>query len=483
MDITGLDATELSGAIHDRSVSCREVMSAYLDRIDARNDVLNAIVSLRDRDELLAESALCDDELDRGISRGWMHGFPHAVKDLAETKGLLTTKGSPLLKELVPDVDALHVERIRSAGAIIIGKTNVPEFGLGSHTFNPVFGATVNPYDSTKVAGGSSGGAAVALATRMLPVADGSDFMGSLRNPAGWCNVVGFRPSFGRVPLHYGGDSYSTLCATDGPMGRRVIDVAMLLGTQAGWDARVPTALPGTLDELTSPESCQMHLQGSLSGVRIGWLGDLGGHLATEPGILETCERALQRMEGDGAVVVPTSLSFDLDALWTSWLHNRHAYNAAKYGALLKREATAAQIKEEVRWEAESGMSLTALDLQSAATTRTAFYEQIVSMFVTAGGDFDVLALPTAQVWPFDVEQRWPAEVDGRAMDTYHRWMECTLYATYAGLPAISMPAGFSSAGLPAGIQLIGAPLADVDVLRCASSYERLIDDFSVGMA
>ena len=159
-------------------------------------------------------------------------------------------------------------------------------------------------------------------------------------------------------------------------------------------------------------------------------------------------------MEGDGAVVVPTSLSFDLDALWTSWLHNRHAHNAAKYGALLKREATAAQIKEEVRWEAESGMSLTALDLQSASTTRTAFYEQIVSMFVTAGGDFDVLALPTAQVWPFDVEQRWPAEVDGRAMDTYHRWMECTLYATYAGLPAMSMPAGFSSAGLPAGIQL-----------------------------
>ena len=195
MNITGLDAIELSGAIHDRSVSCREVMSAYLDRIDARNDALNAIVSLRDRDELLAESVVRDDELDRGISRGWMHGFPHAVKDLAETKGLLTTKGSPLLKEFVPDVDALHVERIRSAGAIFIGKTNVPEFGLGSHTFNPVFGATVNPYDSTKVAGGSSGGAAVALATRMLPVADGSDFMGSLRNPAGWCNVVGFRPS------------------------------------------------------------------------------------------------------------------------------------------------------------------------------------------------------------------------------------------------------------------------------------------------
>ena len=483
MNITDLHATELSAAIHDRTVSCREVMEAYLDQIDARNGELNAIVSLRDRDDLLKEAEVCDEELAAGSSRGWMHGFPHAVKDLAETKGLLTTKGSPLLASFIPDHDALQVARIRAAGAIIMGKTNVPEFGLGSNTFNPVFGATANPYDPSKVAGGSSGGAAVALATRMVPVADGSDFMGSLRNPAGWCNVVGYRPSFGRVPIYPSTDSYSTLCATEGPMGRRVVDVAMLLGTQAGWDQRVPTSVAGTLDEFASVESCTAHLSGTLAGVRIGWLGDLGEHLATEPGILETCETALKRMEADGAVIEPATLNVDLDNLWTSWLHNRHAYNAATYGSLLQREATAAQVKPEVRWEAESGMSLTALDLKRASITRTAYYERITSMFTSGGGAYDLLALPTAQMWPFDIETRWPQEVNGRAMDTYHRWMECTIYATYAGLPAISMPAGFSESGLPAGIQLIGAPLADVNVLKTAASYERLIDDLNVAMA
>ena len=483
MNISDFDATELSAAIHERSVSCREVMDAYLDRIDERNGPLNAIVSLRARDELLNEAAVRDDELAAGTSRGWMHGFPHAVKDLAETKGLLTTKGSPLLMSFVPEYDALQVARIRAAGAIIIGKTNVPEFGLGSNTFNPVFGATANPYDPTKVAGGSSGGAAVALATRMVPVADGSDFMGSLRNPAGWCNVIGYRPSFGRVPIYPVTDSYSTLCATEGPMGRRVLDVAMLLGTQAGWDRRVPTSVAGALDEFGSIESCEAHLAGNLNGVRIGWLGDLGGHLATEPGVLETCESALRRMADDGAIVESATLNVDLDALWTSWLHNRHAYNAATYGSLLQREVTAAQVKAEVRWEAESGMSLTALDLKRAAVTRTSYYERITSMFTSGGGAFDVLALPTAQMWPFDIEMRWPQEINGRAMDTYHRWMECTIYATYAGLPAISMPAGFSESGLPAGIQLIGAPLADVNVLNISAAYERLIDDLNVGMA
>jgi amidase len=481
--IIDLDAAELSSAIHHRSVSCREVMTAYLDRIDERNGALNAIVSLRDRDELLTEARKCDDELSRGTSRGWMHGFPHAVKDLAETKGLLTTKGSPILANNVPDHDALQVARIREAGAIIIGKTNVPEFGLGSNTFNPVFGSTANPYDVTKVAGGSSGGAAVALATRMVPVADGSDFMGSLRNPAGWCNVVGYRPSFGRVPAYPSTDSYSTLCATEGPMGRKVIDVAMLLGTQAGWDSRVPTSLPGSLTEFSSFASCASHLAGTMNGARIGWLGDLGGHLPTEAGMLEICESALRRMTADGAEIETVDLNVDLDALWLSWLHNRHAYNAATYGPLLSRDSLAEQLKPEVRWEAESGMVLSALDLKRAATVRTSFYERISSMFRSGGGTFDLLALPTAQVWPFDIEMRWPHEVAGRAMDTYHRWMECTIYATYAGLPAISMPAGFSPCGRPAGIQLIGSPLNDVSVLRYAAAYERLIDDFNVGQA
>jgi amidase len=240
MGITYLSAAELSEAIHCCDVSCREVMADYLDRIDERNPSVNAIVSRRDRDELMAEAATCDDELSHGLSRGWMHGMPQAIKDLAETKGLRTTYGSRLLQHWVPDFDCLMVERMKAAGCIVIGKTNVPEFGKGSHTYNDVFGTTLNAYDHTRSAGGSSGGAAVALAMHMLPVADGSDYMGSLRNPAAWNNIFGFRPSQGRVPSWPAADAFFDQMGAEGPMGRTVLDVTLLLGTQAGFDPRVP---------------------------------------------------------------------------------------------------------------------------------------------------------------------------------------------------------------------------------------------------
>lgn len=460
-------------------------MTAFLERIDHRNPDLNAIVSLRDSEALLADADMADTELAAGRSRGWMHGFPHAVKDLAETQGLRTTMGSPLLADQVPTFDALHVARIRSAGAIIIGKTNVPEFGLGSNTFNPVFGATANPYDPSKVAGGSSGGAAVALATRMLPVADGSDYMGSLRNPAGWCNVVGFRPSQGRVPAFPARDAYTGQCATDGPMGRRVLDVALLLGTQAGWDRRAPLSVAGRLDEFTTVDRARSALDGDMSGVRVGWLADLDGHLATDPGILEVCEEALDRMVDAGATVVPVSLGFDHDRLWEAWLGWRHAAVATTLGSLLASERSASQLKPEARWEAERGMALSAMDLKRAAITRSEFFATITGLIRSTSDDdgVDVLALPTAQVWPFSIEERWPQRIGDREMDTYHRWMECTIYATFAGLPAVSMPAGFSARGLPAGIQLIGGPLDDAGVLRIAAAYERTIDHLAVGAA
>lgn len=485
MNPTDLNAAELSEAIHGREFSCREVMSSYLDQIDRRNPILNAIVSLRDRSELLAEAERADHELASGESRGWMHGLPHAVKDLAETKGLRTTMGSPLHTDYIPRFDALHVARIRAAGAIIIGKTNVPEFGLGSNTFNPVFGATANPYDPSRVAGGSSGGAAVALATRMVPVADGSDYMGSLRNPAGWCNVVGFRPSQGRVPSFPVTDAYTGQCATDGPMGRRVLDVALLLGTQAGWDRRSPLSVSGRLDEFIGVQNARRALDGDLHGVRIGWLGDLDGYLATEPGILETCELALARMSDAGATVVPASLRFDHERLWEAWTLWRHATVAARHGESLSDERTASQLKPEVRWEAERGMSMSAIDLKRSAITRSEFFTAITRMMNTESKDdgVDLLALPTTQVWPFSINERWPKRIGDREMDTYHRWMECTIHATFAGLPAVSMPAGFGPNGLPAGIQLIGGPLADQGVLRAASAYERTITDLAVGAA
>ena len=480
MNPTELGAAELSLAIHAHDVSCREVMRAFLDRIDERNPALNAIVSLRDREVLMAEAAVCDDELAAGFSRGWMHGMPQAIKDLAETKGLRTTMGSPLFRDHVPAADCLMVARMRGAGALIIGKTNVPEFGKGSHSFNEVFGVTRNPYDTTRTAGGSSGGAAVALATRMLPVADGSDYMGSLRNPAGWNNVFGFRPSQGRVPSLPERDQFLSQMGTEGPMGRSVVDVALLLGTQAGFDPRVPLSLDGHLHEFDDVASTRATLQSfDPVGTRVGWLGDLGGHLATEPGVVQACEDGLRRLTDLGCDVQPTTLPVHLDEVWEAWLTWRHFVVIAGIGAAITDEAARALVKPEILWEIDRGNALTVADINRAAAVRTRYHLAIEAMFRR----FDVLVLPTAQVWPFPVEQRWPSHIGDRQMDTYPRWMEATLSATFAGLPAISVPVGFDPRGLPAGMQLIGRPRADVDTLCLAHAYEQTITHLRIGHA
>jgi amidase len=481
VDLTELGAADLSERIHARELSCREVMTAFLDRIDERNPGLNAIVNRRDRDDLLSEAAACDEEIVHELSRGWMHGLPQAIKDLAETRGLRTTSGSPLLEHFVPDFDALFVSRMKADGCIVIGKTNVPEFGLGSHTFNPVFGPTRNPYDTDRSAGGSSGGAAVALATRMLPVADGSDYMGSLRNPAAWNHVFGFRPSQGRVPSFPARDHYLAQLGTEGPMGRSVLDVAMLLGTQAGWDRRDPLSISGTMHEFSTVAHARATLDAGLDdgtdGIRVGWLGDLDGHLAMEAGILELCVAGLGRLAGLGCAVEPARFAMSPDEVWESWLVWRHFLVSAGLAPLAADERRRALLKPEALWEIERGLALTGPDIARAGATRTSFHTAMVSLF----SRFDVLALPTAQVWPFPVEDRWPRHIGDREMDTYHRWMEVTAYATFAGLPAISVPVGFDDRGLPMGMQLIGAPRADVDVLRLAHAYEHSIGDFATG--
>ena len=410
-----------------------------------------------------------------------MHGLPHAVKDLAETAGIASTSGSPLLRDHVPDIDALVVQRMRAAGCIVIGKTNVPEFGLGSHTFNDVFGPTRNPYDLGRTAGGSSGGAAVALATRMVPVADGSDYMGSLRNPAAWNAVFGFRPSRGRVPSLPARDAYLATMSTEGPMGRSVLDVAMLLGTQAGEHPAAPLSLEGRLDELSSTTSARAALGdgSSLSATRVGWLGDLDGHLAYEDGILDVCTAGLGRLRSLGAEVDAARLASDLDATWRAWVVWRHLLICAGRGSLSAQPGARARMKPELLWEIDGGASLTVPDVVAASERRTAFAAEIASLF----DRFDVLALPTTQVWPFPIDERWPAEIGSRAMDTYHRWMEVTIYATFAGLPAISVPVGFDARGLPAGMQLIGRPRGDIDLLRVAHAYETTIADLRIGEA
>lgn len=468
-EITDLDAHALSAAIQARQLSCREVMAAYLARIHRLNPALNAIVNLAPDEALLAQAATCDAELARGSRRGWLHGLPLAIKDAAMAEGFATTVGSPLLAGAVAPHDGLMTARLKAAGAIVIGKTNMPELGLGSHTFNTLFGATPNAWDATVSAGGSSGGAAVALAQRLLPVADGSDFMGSLRNPAAWNHVFGLRPSQGRVPLWPAPDVWISQLGTEGPMARSVRDLAALLATQAGPDARTPLALADGADFTLSPAHAD---PASLRGLRIGWLGDLGGHLAVEAGILPACEAALQRLASAGAVVVPARLGVDLEALWQAWLLWRRALVAPRVATLLALRPDAREhIKPEALWEHDQAQGLDALALLHASEVRTRFHAALLALFQQV----DVLALPVAQVWPFAIGERWPRQIAGRTMDTYHRWMESTLYATFAGAPAISLPAGFHANGRwPTGLQLIAPPRADARLLQVAAAYETL---------
>jgi amidase len=460
-----LDAVDLSRTIHRRDASCREVMGAHLARIARLNPRFNAIVSLRDEADLLAEADRCDAILARGESLGWMHGFPHAVKDLEPTAGLRTTWGSPLFRDHVPVDDSLLAARIRSAGAIVIGKTNVPEWGLGSQTYNPVFGPTRNAYDPSKTCGGSSGGAAAGVALRMLPVADGSDMGGSLRNPAGFSNVFGLRPSRGRVPKWPAEDVFFSQLSTEGPMARTVPDLAALLGTLSGPDPRQPLSLPA---DPSIAAAALAREPGHWRGRRIGWLGDLGGHLATEPQVLPICERALRDLEALGCAVEATPLGFDPEVVWRCFTTLRAWSLAGRFDAYRRDPALWPQLKPEARWEVEQGLRLTGPDLFRAATARSAWYQHLRGLFER----FDWLALPTAQCLPFDVERHWPSELAGRKMDSYHRWMEVVAGVTLAGVPAISVPAGFGDGNLPLGLQLIGRPNGDLELLELAHAYD-----------
>ncbi|WP_217653980.1 amidase [Variovorax sp. OV329] len=465
-DPTDLDADALSRAIHARDISCREVMQAYLGRIGRLNPAFNAIVNLAPADVLLRQADERDDELARGHSRGWMHGMPQAIKDTGHALGFPTTLGSRVLAQAQAPVDSLYVSRMKAAGCIVIGKTNMPEFGLGSHTFNDLFGATGNAWDRSRSAGGSSGGAAVALAQRMLPVADGSDFMGSLRNPAAWNNIFGLRPSQGRVPGWPKPDVWVSQLGTDGPMARSVRDLAHLLSIQAGHDPRVPLSIP------QGPQSFVQEALPKPAGLRIGWLGDLQGYLPIEDGILSLCEGALGTLAGAGMQVEPVAPGFDADAVWEAWLAWRRALVAPTVAAALAQPGAREQIKPEALWEHDSAARLDASAFMRASQVRSSFHGHMLGLLER----FDALALPATQVWPFDLRERWPRAIAGRSMDTYHRWMEVTLYATFAGLPAISVPCGFDAQGrLPMGLQLIGRPGGDAALLQLAAIHEQLM--------
>lgn len=437
-----------------------DLIAATLARIAAVNGAVNAIESLRDPEALMAEARAAD-----GMAPvGPLHGLPVALKDLVAVKGIRTTYGSPLFADHVPGADDLVAARLRAAGAILIGKTNTPEWGHGSHSFNPVFGVTRNPYDLTRTAGGSSGGAAAALATRMVALADGSDMMGSLRNPAAFCNVYGFRPSYGLVPGMAQGDTFLATMATEGPMARCVEDVALMLEVLSGPNPEVPFGREG--------EAFTKSLDIDLRGKRIGWLGDWGGAYACEAGILDLCQAGLQVFEDQGAIIEPVAPPFPAEKLWQAWLTIRAMLNAGEKQALYADPVKRAQLKPETQWEIEQGQKVTAAEFHAASVIRSRWYARVATLFT----DYDALVMPSAQVWPFPAEWRWPQAINGRAMDTYHRWMEVVIPVSLAGLPSLNIPVGFGPQGLPMGMQVFGAFGSDATVLAMGQQYHRATD-------
>jgi len=469
-DIPDLTAAELHAAIATRAVSCVEVMNAHLDRIEAVNPAHNAIVALRPRDSLLAQAREHDDQIARGEPVGPLHGFPHAVKDLSWVRGIPSTSGSPILEDFVPSQDSLHVARMRAAGAIFIGMTNTPEFGLGSHTYNGVYGTTRNAFDLSRSAGGSSGGAAVALARGMVPLADGSDFGGSLRNPAGWNNVVGFRPSIGVVPSE-SRDAWLPGMGVIGPMARNVSDLARLLAVQAGYDPRAPLSQLGDGGRFRAP------LDIDLRGRRIAWVGDFDGFTPCEPGVLDLCRAALKTFEDRGAVVEEAVPDHPLEPVWRALLTLR-AFQAG-FGLLdfYDDPARRALLKPEIVFEVEAGKALSAFDVAAASLVRTA-WSAAVGRFL---GRYDALVVPTAQVFPFPVEEAWPREIGGVAMTTYHEWMKANFLITMSGCPSLAVPAGFNAQGLAIGLQIVTPVHHDVAALQLGRAYERARGPLSPG--
>ena len=460
MDILNTDARAQSAALENGDLSSLELMDATLARIETVNGDVNAIVSLRDGDELREEAIAAD----AATRSGWLHGMPIAIKDLANAKGLPTSMGSPMFAGQVAQADDLMVARLRAAGAIIIGKTNTPEFGLGSHTFNPVHGATRNPYDLGKSSGGSSGGAAAALATGMLSVADGSDMMGSLRNPAGWNNVYGMRPTWGTIPNEPINEMFLHQLATSGPMARTPADLAALLDTMTGADPReplgrdAPDALAGIDD---APE-----------GLKIGWLSDWGGAFPYEGGIAEISQASMAEMEGLGHHVEALAAPFNADAMWQSWIDLRSFAVAGGLGAIYAQEDKRHHLKPAAQWEIVRGLEMSAMEVHRASMIRSDWFRTAAALFE----DLDVLVLPSAQLWPFDVDWTYPEAIAGQAMDTYHRWMQVVVPAGLIGLPVVNVPVGFGEAGLPAGIQLIGPRGSDGALLRLAQQWHRATD-------
>jgi len=452
-------ATELRKLITTREVSAREVLDAHVKQVERVNGVVNAIVTL-DVERAVQWSIEADEHQSTGAELGVLHGLPVVHKDLFSTEGMRTTFGSPIYKDHIPEFDELIIQRSRSAGAISIGKSNTPEFGAGSQTFNEVFGATRNPYDLRKTCGGSSGGAAVALATRMVPIADGSDMGGSLRNPASFCNVVGFRPSTGRVPTWPSDNAWFSF-GVQGPMARTVQDVSLMLAAIAGPDQRVPLSITEPSQQFLEP------LDFDLRGKRVAFAPTLGG-LPVCREVVRVIEEQRRIFTDLGCEVVDACLDFDrADEVFKTLRAFRFAM---KFGDLVEEHRD--QMKETVLWNISEGKKLSGEDIANAQRWRTELFSKAVDFF----GQFDFLVGPVTQVPAFNIEDEFVNEIEGTKFTSYIDWMQSCYLITATGMPAISVPAGFTEKGLPVGVQIIGGYRQDLDVLRIANAFELATD-------
>ena len=455
-DLCFLSATEQSELIRSKKISATQLIQAHLDQIERLNPTLNAIVTLT-AESAIAEAASADKKTAANEAVGVLHGLPVAHKDLFLTKGVRTTFGSLAFKDFVPDVDSLPVERLKKAGAISLGKTNTPEFGAGSQTFNAVFGSTPNPYDLTKTCGGSSGGGAVALASGMISIADGTDLGGSLRNPASFCNLVGIRPSVGRVPSWPESLGWYTM-SVPGPMARTVQDVALAMAAMSGPDDRSPISLEAPGEMFLNP------LARSFKGCKIAFSANLGG-LPVEPEVAKVIESTRAVFQDLGCEVINDepniSEADEIFMLWRAWR------TELRITPLLKEHR--AQIKDTVIWNAEQGLPITGPQLVRAEAKRTELYHRMREFFKK----YDFLVLPVSQVAPFSIDQEYPAEINGVKMNTYIDWQKSAYHISAMGNPAISVPAGFTSDHLPVGIQIVGRHRDDFGILQIAYAFEQ----------
>jgi amidase len=455
-DVCFLKATEMADLIRRKKLSARETLDAHLKQIERVNPKVNAIVTLV-AEQSIENARKADEAQARGVALGPLHGLPIAHKDLVETAGIRTTYGSRIFKDNVPKHDAILVERIKKAGAICVGKTNTPEFGAGSQTFNAVFGATKNPHDLTKTCGGSSGGAAVSLACGMIPIADGSDSGGSLRNPAAFCGVVGFRTAPGRVAHAASGDAWSTI-AVSGPMARNVPDVALLLSVIAGPDPRCPISITEPGSRFTA------NLERNFKGVRVAWFKDMGG-IPFDPRVLSAVNAQRKVFESLGCIVE------EAEPDWTGVLESIDTLRAWGYAAGQSENVRLHRdlVKDTIQWEVERGSKLTGADIAHAHTLRSAAWDRM-RMFQDK---YEYFIAPTTQLPPFDVTQPYPTEVAGVKMSTYIEWMKVCLLISALETPSISMPCGFTADGLPIGLQIVGRHRDEWSVLQLANAFEQ----------